>query len=491
MSVVIAKGNVARADPTLRRWRQRTLDRYVRSIHAATVFAGIVALFVSLLVGVFVLQSHLKVSGNRLMRQQALTRATDVAEMMSRGQHRPELDYGGLPGWVQVLDQHNVVIAATQNVRFLPGPFASTPRSPAAQLRPDIDKDTKISSGLSINSGDDVALATVVGIRPNGPFVVLAALPLDLTIAAKGNLDRTLLAGFPVIVTIDALIVWWLVRRALRPVEAIRSQVAAITATDLHLRVPSPPGEDSIQRLADTMNAMLHRLESANEQTKQFCADAAHELRGPLATIRTQLEVSALENPDPAWGATVAELLVDQERLELLVSDLFILTRVDAQEPFVLDALDLGALVRHELDRRPIPVAQVRTVDASSEVILGNEQAIVRVLRNLVSNAERHAATSVHITVNKSADNGVALSVSNDGVAIPAEKSLEIFERFTRLDEARSRDEGGSGLGLAIVSELMRNHNGTVTLAAGTSGATFVATFQALSPDAQPILSSV
>jgi signal transduction histidine kinase len=464
-------------------WGQRLLDRYVRSLHAATVLSGIVALIVSLLVGVFVLQKHLKVAGDRLVRQQALTRATDVAEMMARGERDPALDYGGLPGWVQVVDHRRSVIAATQNIAFMKSAFAPTPLVLAAVLRTDLERDTTIATGLSINSGNRVALATVVGIRPSGPFVVLAAVPLDLTIAAKRNLDRTLLAGFPVLIVIDALIVWWLIRRALRPVEAIRSQVAAITVTDLHLRVPLPPGEDSIRRLANTMNAMLSRLEIANEQTKQFCADAAHELRSPLASIRTQLEVSALENPDPSWKAMIEELLVDQDRLELLVSDLFILTRLDAHEPLALDAVDLGALVRHELDRRPIPTGQIRTVDVTSAVMLGDENSIVRVLRNLVSNAERHATSSVHITVNSAADNGVALSVSNDGLAIPAAKSLEIFERFSRLDDSRYRDEGGAGLGLAIVSELMRSHNGTVQLLPGANGATFVATFVGLSPE--------
>jgi signal transduction histidine kinase len=479
----VQKENEETAESALRCWMQRLLDRYVRGLHAATVLSGIAALVVSLLVGVFVLQRHLNIAADRLVRQQALTRATDVAEMMSRGQHRPQLDYGGLPGWVQVVDQHRSVLTATQNIAFMKTAFAPTPLVLAAELRTDIDRDTTIASGLSINSGNKVALATVMGIRPNGPFVVLAAVPLDLTIAAKRNLDRTLLLGFPALIFIDALIVWWLIRRALRPVEAIRSQVATITATDLHLRVPLPPGEDSIQRLANTMNAMLGRLEIANEQTKQFCADAAHELRSPLASIRTQLEVSALENPDPSWTAMVNDLLIDQSRLELLVSDLFILTRLDAYEPFILDPVDLGALVRHELDRRPVPTGQIRTVDASSGVILGNENAIVRVLRNLVSNAERHAISSVHITVNNVAENGVALSVSNDGAPIPEEKSSEIFQRFTRLDDSRHRDEGGAGLGLAIVSELMRNHNGTVALLPGSQGATFVATFVGLAPE--------
>jgi signal transduction histidine kinase len=456
-------------------WTTTLLDRHVKGVHGATVISGIVALSVSLFLGALLLRSELTTSNTRAIRAEALIRADDVAEMVTSGEHRHNLDFGGLPGWVQVLDKNGSVIDATRNLDSLNHSFLSrataTSRGPL-QTVPLV----QTFSGLPLNAGKPFVVASVLGMRPNGPFKVLAALPLTSSRSVIGGLDRALIKLFPALVAITGFLAWWLVRRALRPVEAIRTQVATISATDLHQRVPLPPGQDSISRLAVTMNGMLSRLEDSNEALRQFCADASHELRSPLATMRSNLEVSAMENSDPAWTTMVDHLLIDQDRLENLVTDLFLLTKLDNQQPIALEPLDLGALVQHELALRPTPANQQCIVDAPSAVIDGDEQSVARVLRNLVDNAERYATSEVCVTVRKTTA-GVELSVDNDGPPIPPDKSLEVFRRFTRLEETRTIDTKGNGLGLAIVAELMQAHNGSVRFEPSAIGARFVATF--------------
>jgi signal transduction histidine kinase len=453
------------------------LNRHARGVHAATVISGTVALSLALFIGALVLRSELTAATIRTVKTEAIIRANDVAEMMTDGEHRHNLDIGGLRGWVWVLDDKGTVIDTTHNLEPFRNSFV-----PAAQFvrRPlQTGPIVKILSGLVVNNGDPVIVACVSGIAPNGPFTVQAALPLTYADSVLGGLDGSLLKVFPALVAIMGLLAWWLVRRALRPVEAIRIQVAAISASDLHQRVPLPPGQDSINRLAVTMNAMLGRLEQSNGELRQFCADASHELRSPLATMRTNLEASTLEHSEPAWKTMVDELLIDQNRLETLVSDLFLLTRLDGRQPMEQDPIDLGALVQHELSLRPTPVGQQRVVVAPSSIVLGNERSIVRVLRNLVDNAERYASNTVYVSLQPS-DSTVDLVVDNDGPPIPPDKSLDVFKRFTRLDGADQSGKPGNGLGLAIVAEIMRSHQGTVRFEPSPAGAQFVATFPTL-----------
>jgi signal transduction histidine kinase len=225
---------------------------------------------------------------------------------------------------------------------------------------------------------------------------------------------------------------------------------------------------------------MLTRLERSADQQRHFVADASHELRSPLASLRSQLEVTAIGNPDPAWTAIVSDMLIDHDRLERLVSDLLLLTRTDSKVALRFEPIDLGHLVRHELARRPIPDLQTRNVEAPNVLIEGDHDALVRVLRNLVDNAERHAERYVHIAIGSFTDSRVALIVEDDGEGIPEGQEGFIFERFARLDDARTSDAGGSGLGLAIVAELASAHNATVVVDTNAPGARFVVTFPRL-----------
>jgi signal transduction histidine kinase len=462
-----------------RYWPTTVLDRHARGVHAATVIAGIIALSFSLFVGALVLRSELEKAATRAAEGLVVARAEDIAKFMVDGTLRQNLDAGGFPGWVQVINSEGEVIEATRNIASLRQSFVPPERNFTPTGGEPL---VQVLSGLRINAGKEVLLAGLKHSRPNDPFTVLVALPVVSDHAVIRHFDRLLLTLFPAMIATDGVLAWWLVRRALRPVESIRSQVAAISATDLTQRVQVPPGQDSISRLAVTMNNMLGRLEHSNEELRQFCADASHELRSPLATMRTNLEASALEHSDPAWRAMVDELLFDQGRLENLVSDLFLLTKLDNRQPLQLDPIDLGALVQHELSRRPIPAGQQRVVVSPTAIVLGDELSIVRVLCNLVDNAERHAAQTVYISVDQDTQDtqdtrGVRLVIDNDGPPIPPDKSLDVFRRFTQLDEAPRCEKSGNGLGLAIVAEIMSAHKGAVRFEPSEAGARFVATF--------------
>jgi signal transduction histidine kinase len=377
-----------------------------------------------------------------------------------------------LPGWVQVIDQQGRVVASTANIAAMKEPFAPLPRP--------IQPTVRSLAGLSIDSGERLAVASLGTSHQNINYTVLAAVPLDIADTADARVARVLLVVFPTLLLLAALVISSVVKRALRPVEAIRAEVATISSSDLSRRVPVPAGEDEVSKLADTMNSMLARLERSADQQRHFVADASHELRSPLASLRSQLEVTAIDNKDPAWATTVQDMLIDHDRLERLVSDLLLLTRTDSRETLSLEPLDLGYLVRQELARRPTPPSQTRTVDASNALIAGDQDALVRVLRNLVDNAERHAISSVHVAVNSSTGGQVSLTVHDDGVGIPAGQEHHIFERFARLDDARASDAGGSGLGLAIVAELAQAHTATVGVDTAAKGARFVVRFPAL-----------
>ncbi|MFD0656998.1 sensor histidine kinase [Thermocatellispora tengchongensis] len=278
---------------------------------------------------------------------------------------------------------------------------------------------------------------------------------------ALATLNKLLLPGIPGLLAVVAAMTWHTVGRALAPVAAIRAKVAEITASDLHRRVPVPAARDEIAELALTVNATLDRLERAVGRHKRFVADAAHELRSPIATLRTRLELGAT-GPDRDLAR---EALVDVERLQSLTADLLLLARLDAAEPIPRAEVDLGQLAAEEaLRARPRQDVRVRLDIAPDVVVHGSHGHLARLVVNLVDNAVRHAASTV--TVRVAAEDGRAvLDVRDDGPGIPAEHRESVFCRFTRLDEARARDAGGSGLGLAIARDIATLHDGTLEVA--------------------------
>jgi signal transduction histidine kinase len=279
------------------------------------------------------------------------------------------------------------------------------------------------------------------------------------------SVSTVLLFTVPAMILLVALAAWYFTGRALRPVEAIRLEAEAITGTTMHRRVPEPETDDEVGRLARTMNAMLDRLETSSQRQRQFVSDASHELRSPLASIRTNLEV-ALRNADRTdWPVVAERALAEDVRMEDTVSELLELARLDevsGPAPLVsLPEVDLDELVLDDtVQQRRVPVDTARV---SAGRVHGRREQLTRVVRNLLDNAARHAATRVAVEL-RTDDEAVELTVDDDGPGIPVDDRQRVFDRFTRLDDGRARDAGGLGLGLSMVKTIAEQHGGTVTI---------------------------
>ncbi|USX52279.1 HAMP domain-containing sensor histidine kinase [Lentzea sp. HUAS12] len=296
---------------------------------------------------------------------------------------------------------------------------------------------------------------------------ITAQAQAELNTAALG-----LLGVFVLVTTLVSVTVLTAVGRVLRPVEAMRAEVAEINEHNLTRRVPVPSSDNEIARLGATLNETLDRVHHAVEDTRRFVADASHELRSPLAALRAELEI-ALSHPDMAdWPTVVKMALEDAERLQELTTDLLLLARLDADALDRQDTVDLSAVVRREVSRRAMV-----TLDAEDHVLVpGRHAQLSRLLGNLLDNAERHAGTEVVVRLR--GGSSATLEVIDDGPGIPEGDRERVFDRFTRLDEARTRAAGGAGLGLAIARRIAGRHQGTLeaTDAEGFRGIRFVAT---------------
>ena len=318
---------------------------------------------------------------------------------------------------------------------------------------------------------EDYRVVAATGPSPSGPVTVYVATSVELVSETVATLRRLLLAGVPAVALLLGLVAWPVVGRALRPVEAIRAEVATINDRDLSRREPEPPGNDEVARLARTMDAMLARLDTATHRQRDFVADASHELQSPLTTFRTQLQVALAHPESTDWSALAGGLLADSQEMEALVRDLLFLAREDegAAEP-AAKPVDLDDLVLEEAARvRTASPVDIDTSAESAAPVRGSPEQLRRLVRNLLENAVRHAAGRVELSL-ISADGAVELTIHDDGPGVPPAEREHVFDRFVRLDTARSRQGSGSGLGLSIVAAVAARHGGSVHVADGTGG---------------------
>jgi signal transduction histidine kinase len=300
--------------------------------------------------------------------------------------------------------------------------------------------------------------------------------------AALSEVQRTLNTQVLLLLCASALllglftgVVWVATGRVLRPVEAIRREVADITAHDLSRRVSVPRGQHEITRLATTVNATLDRLEGAVRDNQRFVADASHELRGPLAALRAELEIATAHPELAHWDAVVRDALADTCRLQELTTDLLLLARLDGVPgATAVGTVDLAAVVRDELARRRSRHAITTELPDQPVPVPGSRALLARLLGNLLDNAERHAASTVSVRL-RTCGGQALLDVADDGSGIPPAARERVFDRFTRLDDARARDTGGSGLGLPIARRIATTCAGSLRVADDTGGARFTA----------------
>jgi signal transduction histidine kinase len=310
---------------------------------------------------------------------------------------------------------------------------------------------------------------------------IAAAVVLCLAVALLGralmsDIGGTMFTAVPVAALFVATVAWWVTGVALQPVEAIRTELADITASEISRRVPIPRSGDEITKLAITTNATLDRLQAAIDRQRRFVADAAHELRSPLTSLRNSLEVAVAHPERTDWPEVVHIALNDAKRLHALTDDLLLLARLDRAAAQPDHVVDLAALVEEQVFERRYLHPDGPRILACTEAcapVAGNESELGRLLRNLLDNAGRYARTTVTVAVTMEPGH-VILEVRDDGPGIPAPDRERIFERFVRVDEARDRGAGGTGLGLAIVRDIATRHGGTVHIGESTSGARII-----------------
>jgi len=326
-------------------------------------------------------------------------------------------------------------------------------------------------------TGEQARLLTMPVVR-GGRVVdlVQVAMPLRRTRQTLLRYVETLLVLVPLGVVLSAVGGWLLARRALRPVDRMSQSALRISAEDLSRRLERRGTQDEIDRLADTLNAMLARLEAAFGEMQRFTADAAHELRTPLTALRGGIEIAlrAERSPDE-YRRVLASSIEEVDHLIRLAEDLLLLSRstvglTAARQPVDLEALCLEAL---ELGVRlakgkGVTVSMGATAPA---VVQGDSGALRRALLNLVDNAVKYTPTggSVVISLGRTQES-VALVVEDTGIGIDPADTKRIFEPFVRLDAGRNRDSGGSGLGLAIARSIVVAHGGTLEVESRPGG---------------------
>ena len=340
-------------------------------------------------------------------------RADDLANSFANSQASDApRDLGGDDdSLVQIVGPNGMVIAASHNILGDP-PVAPAPTSGERERRQTV-------GGLVIDDDASRLLSRRVE-TGNGPVVVHVAHTLDEVDDSVATLARSLMLAIPAWLAVFAALVWWLVGRTLRPIEAIRAEVADIGATDLHRRVPQAAGHDEVARLAQTMNAMLDRLEQAAERQQRFVADASHELRSPLTRIRTELEVDLAHPGDADLAATHRSVLEEATNLQSLVDDLLYLASSDADgASHRRELVDVDDIVLREA--RPLQNAGVIQIDltgVSAAQVSGDPIQLAHAVRNLTDNAARHARSTVTITLVEQ-DRTAVLTVTDDGPGIP------------------------------------------------------------------------
>jgi len=292
--------------------------------------------------------------------------------------------------------------------------------------------------------------------------------------ASIDNLQRLLVVSGLTTWALFVGLIWLVTGQSLAPVEAMRREVEAFSVGDPRQRLARSGAGDEIDRLADTMNDLLDRLDRSARRQRQFVADASHELRSPLAAIRSQLEVGIAHPRVVDWPGVAATATVEARRMQDLIDDLLFLAQGDAgQRPTRHVAVDLDDIVLETVHAvvRPQHVA-LDCREVSAGAVSGDAAQLARVVRNLVENAYRYTADSVRVALRNAGDD-VVLVVADNGPGVPVAERARIFERFVRLDEARARNVGGTGLGLAIAREIVEEHGGMIDVGDARPGARF------------------
>jgi len=465
---------VAKPGPALARWWRR------RGLRARVTLTAALGLLVALIAADLLLFNALRVSLTRSVDDTAHTAAAQVVALINEGRLPDPVPV--VTGTIQVLSPAGRIVDGS------PGADRLVPLIPPAQAMALADGGA--ATQLQGAPYDMPSLLRVVANRAVDGDLVIAAVPYSETSGSLSVVLKALIIGTPVLFVAFTGAIWLVTGSTLRPIDLLRRGAAHVTGAGAAEELPVPEARDEVRSLALTLNDMLSRLAAAQQRQRALVSDTAHELRSPIASIRTQLEV-ALDHPSSQdWAETARDVLADTLRLSRLAEDLLLLARLDEQAgaaaagtartprrgaPADLTELSRAVVCRYADARVPVTTAvadtcgeadQMAVAEADLVTVTGDWQSLDRLLVNLVDNAVRYAKSEVTVRVERTGE-WAELSVCDDGPGIPEPDRERVFDRFTRLDDARSREgdeAGGAGLGLAIVRATAQAYGGTASL---------------------------
>ncbi|MFF5260753.1 sensor histidine kinase [Actinomadura viridis] len=401
--------------------------------------------------------------------------------------------YGHLRGrlvpkeYVQVVDTNGRVVSTTRTMEGYPVVDFTPPDRPGTR---------RDGHSCRIQApGGECFLVSAFRVGTGPSQRIIYTLAPEPGLIPRPELAALVALGIPVMGALMGFLTWQVVGNALRPVEAVRAELDEITATDLERRVPVPDGGSEVARLAESVNATLDRLETAVARLRGFVSDVSHELRSPLTGLRMELELALSDPLARDSRESLEAVLINAERLHAVLDDLLAIARLEASPELPRERVDLQALADQEVLRRPRR-SRFTVTGGEPVIVHGGRSELGRLLTNLLDNADRHAAGAVTVSVRTepgpvpvpgrperepagrepaapAGTPGAAepaeprtavVEVYDDGPGVAPEDRERVFERFTRLAEARHSDAGGTGLGLAISRDIAEAHGGTLVL---------------------------
>ncbi|WP_328709124.1 HAMP domain-containing sensor histidine kinase [Microbispora hainanensis] len=439
-----------------------------------TLFTGVMATFLCALLALSIMTGiHHYVSDD--VEREISAAGGRVAVQIERGQMTYPLDVYKSRD-LQVVDPSGRVVAATANMRGKP------------RMASFIPPDTRNSISRVVCGDDFAAPGCNVVVaqwahRSGERWLVYSAAPqvppwVDPWLASLVGLSAAALAAA------ITYLGYRDVRASLRPVDAIRTELDEINETCPSRRVPMPPARDEIRAMAESVNHTLSRLDGALQQVqsalqhqRQFVSNASHDLRTPIAAMRAEVEDGLLAPEETSVSQLGEAILPSLERLEAIVHDLLTIERLEHGAYGEQARIDLAVLVAAELRGRAQKTKRYECALKPGAIVAGDRMRLARLLTSLFDNAERHARSKVSVSVRHEAGEGrgtAVLEVGDDGPGIDQDKREIVFDRFTRLDTARSRNAGGAGLGLPIARQIAEAHGGSLKIEDSPVGARFV-----------------
>lgn len=428
------------------------------TLTVATVSVLVAAVFVA---GLCVLVRH-RIEGE--IFKETRRAATEWLALMERGRVPPPTPTARVP-LIQLVDSRGSVTMA--------GPVGGD--RPLSMVRPteedrflDVTECAASERCIMLTAGR-VPSSLATDLWDSEPHFIYAG--TDQPPALRGHrLELLIGTGGALLAALWTWTTWRATGRVLRPINAIRERMSEITASDLSMRVPQPPGRDEIAQLARTANQTLGRLEAAVARQREFAAVVSHELKSPLSGLRTGLE-EALLYPQIDAREAIATSLPAADRMQQIIDELLSFARL-RNTPSAAEPVDLGALVYAEAAARTTGVAVYARTEPGLRV-LGNRVQLASIVTNLLVNAQRHAKNRVDVTAERAGTQALVV-VLDDGEGIPEKDRERIFEPFVRLEPGRRLDPGGSGLGLALCQAIAAAHDGSLCVEDSPHGARFV-----------------